>query len=91
MSPASAVIWWTIASGAEAVTARITDSRSRPSMTAGTAPRARSSSAFAAERVVPVTVWLSAIRVGIRVRPTAPAAPAMKMFMSPRTKRPVTL
>ena len=45
---------------------------------------ARSSSAFSGERVVPVTVCPRSVSWGINARPTAPVAPAMKMFMQHR-------
>ena len=62
--PVSAVIWWTITSGFDVSTARLTEASSRPSMSCGVAPSARSSSTLASLRVVPVTVWPLVIRSG---------------------------
>jgi hypothetical protein len=51
----SEVIWCTITSGAASCTAASTASRSRPSITTGTAPVAARSAGLPADRVVAVT------------------------------------
>ncbi len=78
---ASAVIWCTMTSGCAAWTASSTAWRSRPSTTAGVAPAFSSWLALDGERVVPVTSWPSATRLGIRYWPIAPVAPATKTRM----------
>ena len=60
-------------------------------MTAGVAPSALISSALAALRDVPVTVWPFSIRWGMSARPAAPVAPAMRMCMDAWTRRRGTL
>jgi hypothetical protein len=54
-TPVSAVAWWTIASGLARSTACWTASRSRASITVGSAPIARTTPVFAGERVVATT------------------------------------
>src|SRR6266568_9437660 len=80
---ASAVIWCTITSGCAALTASSTARRSRPSTMTGVAPAACSPAALAVERVVPVTSWPAATRLGTRYWPTTPVAPATKTRMIP--------
>src|SRR5215475_14029137 len=62
-SPATAVIWCTITSGAAAATA------------AGSAPAARTRATLPAALVAAVTSWPAATRPGTRNRPSAPVAP----------------
>src|SRR6516162_1552122 len=80
---ASAVIWCTMTSGCAAVTASSTARRSRPSTMTGVAPAACSAAALAVERVVPVTSWPAATRLGTRYWPITPVAPATKTRMVP--------
>src|ERR1700730_3926076 len=78
---ASAVIWCTITSGCASLTASSTARRSRPSTMTGVAPAACNAAALAVERVVPVTSWPAATRLGTRYWPIAPVAPATKTRM----------
>src|SRR5271168_2279642 len=55
---------------------------SRPSATAGSAPILQMSSALAGVRVRPTTEWPALINADTSGRPTAPVAPAMKIFMA---------
>ena len=77
----SAVSWWTTTSGSAAVTAATTASRSSASAITGVAPAARSVSAFAGERVMPMTSWPFATSARTSGVPMAPVAPATKMRM----------
>ena len=78
---ARAVIWCTTTSGCAAPTASSTAWRSRPSTMAGVAPALFSWAALAGERVVPVTSWPAATRLGMRYWPMTPVAPATKTRM----------
>ena len=69
VTPVSAVIWWTIASGSARSTTCRTAAASRPSATAGSAPIALIASAFSAERVMPTTSWPLETRSGTRRLP----------------------
>src|SRR5262245_20192621 len=78
----SALSSCTTTSGTDLVTAFQTDSGSRPSMTTGSAPIARSASSLSADWVLPVTSCPAPTSLGTRHRPTAPLAPATKTITS---------
>ena len=81
VKPDSAVAWCTTTSGSASETARPTASASRTSSTTGSAPRARRSLTLPGDRVVPTTSCPFAPSRGTSRFPTAPVAPAMKIFM----------
>src|SRR6516164_3389781 len=67
-----------ITSGCAAVTALSTASRSSPSTITGVAPWFLSWLALSADRVLAVTSWPAAVRLGTRYWPITPVAPATK-------------
>src|SRR5262249_9788703 len=78
----SEVIWCTTTSGAASWTAASTASRSRPSITTGTAPAAARFADLPADRVLAVTWGPAAIRARVRDRPIAAVPPATNTRMS---------
>ena len=76
-----AVSWCTITSGSASATASATASASSASATAGVAPSSSSSRRLDSLRVMPVTAWPRATSRGTSWRPSAPVAPATKIFM----------
>jgi hypothetical protein len=71
-----AVIWCTIASGRAAATASPTDTASRPSITAPSAPSRASKPSLPGRVAVAVTWWPRATSCGTSRRPKAPLPPA---------------
>ena len=80
-SPLRAVSSWTITSGSVSATAPATASGSTASATTGQAPRARSMSVLAGDRVMAITSWPAAASRGTSWVPIAPVAPATNTFM----------
>src|SRR5262245_24529773 len=78
----SAVAWWTIASGSARSTASRTACGSSRSSSIACAPSARTRSAPAGDRAVPITSWPRSSNCGISRLPTAPLAPATKTRMT---------
>src|SRR3954447_10080954 len=80
--PLSAVASWTTTSGSAWETARPTASASSRSRTTGCAPSARSVWSFWGEVVVPTTSWPASASSGTSCLPSAPDAPATKIFIA---------
>src|SRR5690242_20637627 len=78
---ANAVIWCTIASGRDETTASITAFLLSPSSTIVSAPNARRASVLPAVRVVATTWCPFEMSSGTSCLPTAPVAPATKIFI----------
>jgi hypothetical protein len=79
---ASAVAWWTIASGFVSSTSRRAASRSSTSSTAGSPPSRRSVSARSCVRDVPTTSCPRSTSWDTSGNPTAPVAPMTRTFIS---------
>src|SRR5436190_10364692 len=76
-----AVIWWTTASGAAAPTARASDSRSKTSHAAMSAPARARIASPSRERAMAVTACPASSRTGTSARPMTPVAPATNTRM----------
>jgi hypothetical protein len=85
----SAVSWWTTTSGFASATAVRTLSASSPSMTTPVTPCVPRRASPASFRLVPNTSCPAVTSSGPRRLPSAPVAPAMKIFMAVLLRHPV--